>query len=198
MIRIENDFEVNMERPNLNVKLDSTTFQNYYYLKEELVLFCKQNGLQSTGSKLELTERIATFLKTGEKQSTKKIKTKRIVLTEIEDNTLIENPFICSEQHRAFFKSKIGQSFSFNVTFQKWLKNNSGKRYSDAIQAYYEIIREKKNNNTVIDKQFEYNTYIRDFFKENKGKSLKEAIRCWNYKKSKQGSNQYNKEDLIP
>ncbi|WP_330370015.1 DUF6434 domain-containing protein [Butyrivibrio sp. NC2002] len=42
----------------------------------------------------------------------------------------IEENIICSEVHRAFFKSKIGESFSFNVTFQKWLKANSGK-YKD-------------------------------------------------------------------
>ena len=49
------------ERPNLDIKLDSKTFKEYYYLKEELIDFCRKNNLQTTGGKLELIERIANF-----------------------------------------------------------------------------------------------------------------------------------------
>lgn len=55
--------------------------------------------------------------------------------------------------------------------FQKWLKNNAGQTYGDAIEAYYQILEEKKKGKTVIDKQFEYNTYIREFFAANQGRS---------------------------
>lgn len=30
------------KRPDLNIELDSKTFKEYYYLKEELVAFCKK------------------------------------------------------------------------------------------------------------------------------------------------------------
>ena len=53
------------ERPDLDKSLDSKTFRSYYYLKEELTAFCRQNGLPVSGGKLELTERIACFLDTG-------------------------------------------------------------------------------------------------------------------------------------
>lgn len=114
----------------------------------------------------------------------------------ITEDTLIEPNFVCSEKHRAFFKGRIGESFSFNVIFQKWLKNNTGKTYGDAINAYYQILENKKKNKSSIDKQFEYNTYIRDFFADNKGKTLEDAIKCWKYKKSIQGHNRYEKADL--
>lgn len=108
--------------------------------------------------------------------STKRKTTKDVgVITE---NTLIESNVVCSEKHRAFFKEKISKSFSFNVLFQKWLKSNAGKTYGNAINAYYQILEEKKNGKTTIDKQFEYNTYIRDFFEDNQGRSLDEAIIC--------------------
>jgi hypothetical protein len=54
-------------RPDLDKNLDSATFQSYYYLKEELIQFCRQKRLQTTGAKTELTERIARHLDTGEK-----------------------------------------------------------------------------------------------------------------------------------
>ena len=47
------------ERPDLDKSLDSKTFRSYYYLKEELTAFCRQNGLPVSGGKLELNERIA-------------------------------------------------------------------------------------------------------------------------------------------
>ncbi|MBR1750663.1 MAG: SAP domain-containing protein [Ruminococcus sp.] len=185
------------ERPELSREISAEVFRNYYYLKEELVKFCRKYDLQTTGSKQELTDRIAYFLETGEKKksSSKRIQTESI--GEITENTLIEANIVCSEKHRAFFKEKIGKTFSFNVAFQKWLKSNAGKAYADAIQAYYAILEEKKKSKSVIDKQFEYNTYIRDFFADNNGMSLENAIKCWKYKKSLKGHNRYEKSDLI-
>lgn len=45
--------------------------------------------------------------------------------------TIIEEKFICSEKHRAFYKEQMGNSFSFNVAFQKWLKSNAGKIFQN-------------------------------------------------------------------
>ena len=185
------------ERPELNRELDGKIFRSYYYLKEELVGFCRENNLPVSGGKIELTDRIAFFLDTGKVlETTKKRKTTKSVGL-ITENTIIEPNIVCSEKHRAFFIEKIGKSFSFNVLFQKWLKGNAGKTYADAINAYYQILEEKKKGKTTIDKQFEYNTYIRDFFEDNQGRSLEEAITCWKYKKSLQGHNRYEQSDLI-
>ena len=96
-----------------------------------------------------------------------------------------------------FSENILEAVFHSNVAFQKWLKNNTGKTYKEAITAYYQILEDKKKGKTKIDKQFEYNSYIRDFFADNKGKSLEEAIKCWKYKKQLQGHNRYEKTDLI-
>lgn len=197
------------ERPKLDKSLDGTTFRSYYYLKEELVQFCRENKIPSSGGKIELTNRIAEYLDTGIITKNKLNSNPRGSIDGIDIsasqrnkeesitiNTVIEPNIVCSEIHRAFFKEKIGKRFSFNVAFQKWLKSNAGKTYADAIEAYYVILEEKKKGKTKIDKQFEYNTYIRDFFADNKGKSLEDAICCWKYKKSKQGHNRYERDDV--
>ncbi len=184
------------ERTELNKELDAAAFRSCYYLKQELVGFCRENGLPTSGSKAELTDRIAYFLDTGNVlKPFAKRKTALNVGTLTED-TVIEPNIVCSEKHRAFFCEKIGKSFSFNVPFQKWLKANTGKTYGDAIRAYYRILEEKKQIKTDIGKQFEYNTYIRDFFADNPGKSLHDAIVCWNYKKSLPGHHRYERADL--
>jgi len=189
------------DRPILSNKLDYKIFLQYYYLKEELVAFCRENSLSTIGGKLDITSRIEHFLKTGEilNAASGKIKTININLTELSLDSFIEENFVCSEKHRSFFKGAIGPNFTFPVTFQKYLKNNAGKTYSDAIDEWYKIQEDKKKNKGLseIDSQFEYNTYIRDFFKDNQdNKTLKDAIKCWKYKKSLAGHNRYDSEDL--
>lgn len=185
------------DRPNLDKNLSSVVFRDFYYLKEELVDFLRQNGLPTNGGKVELTDRVAYFLDTGEVKQVSQNKIKSANINDINIDAIIEDSIVCSETHRKFFKANIGDSFSFNVAFQKWLKTNAGKTYRDAIEAYYQILDEKKKNRTTIDSQFEYNTYIRDFFTDNQGKSLNDAIKCWNYKKQLRGHNRYERSDLI-
>ena len=184
------------ERPVLDRNLDSKTFRDFYYLKEELVSFCKENGIPVSGGKIEIEDRIAYFLDTGKVPSVPRLKKKVATVSTIRENTIIEANYVCSEKHRAFFREHIGSGFSFNVAFQKWLKTNAGKTYKEAIAAYYQILEDKKKGKTEIDEQFEYNTYIRDFFADNKGKSLEEAIKCWKYKKQLPGHNRYERTDL--
>lgn len=184
------------ERPNLDTRLNGKIFREYYYLKEELIDFCKTNNLQTTGGKIELTNRIEEFLNTGKRTYIKNSNKKSKTINKITYDTIIEENFVCTEKHRAFYKQEIGNSFSFNVSFQKWLKTNAGKTYQDSIKAYYQILEDKKNHKTTIDKQFEYNTYIRDFFSDNKNKNLEQAIKCWKYKKSIKGHNKYERDDL--
>lgn len=198
MERIRDEKMVNKmeKRPDLNKQLDVQTFHDFYYLKEELINFCRANGLPTSGGKIEITNRIAHFLETEEVLVTKVESKVKTDIGEITEDTIIEANFVCSEKHRAFFKEKIGSTFSFNVAFQRWLKSNAGKTYAEAFGAYYQILEEKKKGKTVIDKQFEYNTYIRDFFEDNQGRSLEDAIKCWKYKKGLSGHNRYEKKDI--
>lgn len=181
--------------------MDGETFRSYYFLKEELVAFCREYGLPTSGGKIELTERITHFLDTGEIPQPKNTVRNRVTVktsnTVISRESVIEDNFVCSEKHRAFFREEIGKGFSFNVSFQKWLKSNSGRTYGEAIEAYYQILEDKKKTKSTIDRQFEYNTYIRDFFADNKGKKLDDAIKCWKYKKSQKGHNKYENSDLV-
>lgn len=73
------------ERPELNRELKSAEFLEYYYLKEELVEFCRENGLPTSGGKQDLTERIACFLDTGK---IKEVKTSRTAKQKISNPDL--------------------------------------------------------------------------------------------------------------
>ena len=194
----------------LNKELSSAEFKEYYFLKEELKEFCRNEGLKISGSKNQLEKRIIYYLDTGkslddsnsiEKDDKpirpnfqKSDKTKATISKEIRLDSILGENFKCSEDKREFFEKEIGKGFKFKVKFQKWLKANPNKTYQDAIHAYHEL--QNSNEKTEIDKQFQYNQYIRDFFKDNADKTLTDAIKCWNYKKSIKGHNKYEKSDL--
>lgn len=183
-----------MIKKELNVNLTSEEFLSYYYLKEELIEFCKKNSLDTKGNKEELNNRIIAFLDTGIKLTSEVKNKKHTQCDNLTLDSLIEENISFSEDKRAFFKEHIGPAFSFNVIFQKWLKQNAGKTYQEAILAYLELKKDKSPK--PIDRQFEYNTYIRDFFNDNNDRSLSDAIKCWKYKKSIIGTNKYEREDL--
>ncbi len=41
--------------------------QNYYWLKSDLMMFCKKHGLATQGAKSDLIERIGVYLSTGQR-----------------------------------------------------------------------------------------------------------------------------------
>ncbi|MCQ2071393.1 MAG: SAP domain-containing protein [archaeon] len=178
-------------RPSLDVSIDPETFLSTYWLKAELVGFCRDNGLPVSGSKTEITERIHRFLLTGE-----------VVAPSVRNTVRHDGPialdaeigegFVCTEERRAFFEQHIGKGFRFNVPFQKWLRSHPRSTYAESIAAYREV-----HGDGTIGPQFEYNTYIRDFFADNSGRSLEEAIVCWRYRRSLQGPHRYQREDLV-
>lgn len=184
-------------RPNLTKDISIESFKDFYWLKEELQTFCKENGISASGSKLEISNRIETFLLTGEiKSPTRKAKSNKAM--ELQDelslHTVITKTHRCSQHVRAFFKTVIPK-FHFSTFIQDYLKNNIGKTYGDVVEAWYEEEGRKKapSYKKMIAPQFEYNQFIRDFFSdvENQGKSREEAIAAWNAIKKQPGSNKY-------
>ncbi len=188
------------KRPAISKSLAPDVFMQYYYLKEELVAFCRSNNLTSSGSKWELTCRIEHYLRTGKAIVLDKSPLVRYTVSnqELKLDSIVEFPFKCTQKHRSFFQKHIGKGFRFGVAFQDYLKNDEVKTYGDAIEAWHciETERKLKKGKTQISKQFEYNTYIRDFFSANCGKSLEQAIKCWRYKKGLAGNNVYEDDDL--
>ena len=54
-----------MTRPTLTEHTSIDDFASFYWLKEELVAFCRAQGLSTLGSKQDLSARIRQFLETG-------------------------------------------------------------------------------------------------------------------------------------
>lgn len=185
-------------RPNLNQELSPTTFRTYYWLKEELVAFCREHQLSTAGSKIDLTNRIAYFLEHGVAPTIQTRPNPTQTGEKIEgDLTLdeyIRTGYRSDEVHRAFFKSVIGDEFKFTVGFMRFCKENVGKKtYADAVAWWLDEHKRKQSPDyqPEIAPQFEYNRFIHDYFESNPDGKLEEAIRLWKEVKSKPGDNVY-------
>lgn len=181
-------------------------FLNRYWLKNELIEICRENSLPRSGGKNELLERIASFIE-GRELPAPKRKSRKVPSVPGETGNIlclgpgaiIEESYSNSEVHRAFFKSEIGEHFTFNVPFCEWMKKNRGKKtYREALHKWQEIYNAKKNGKKFpIGGQFKYNRYTRDFFAANPHLSREDCIRCWNYKKGIPGEHKYEDGDLV-
>jgi len=175
-----------MKRPELKISLSPSDIKNYYWLKSELIAFCRANCINTSGGKIEITTRIEQYLVTGKcdvrlkkPSSTSNFDWKN---GELKLSTILTDNYKNTENIRAFMSLHIGTHFKFNTEFMNWAKNNAGKTLSDAIQEWNRIYVLKKNKQqiTTIAPQFEYNLYVREFMAKNKGCKFSEAVQSWN------------------
>jgi hypothetical protein len=192
-----------MDRPNLDKNISVKDFNEFYWLKQELIDFCRSIGISTNGGKIEIADRIRHYLSTGNVPKTGTNKFKSISKFNWDNEiltceTIITDNYKNGENVRSFFVREIGSHFAFNVIFMKWVKENVGKNLGDAITEWNRISDLKKDKNYVseIDPQFEYNSYMRTFLNDNPELSSKDAMKYWKLKRSHRGTNEYDRKDL--
>lgn len=192
-----------MDRPTLNKDISLHDFKDFYWLKQELVGFCKTIGISPIGGKINIASQIQEFLSTGRVSKVKTFRNKNKSTFDwanekVTLQTVITDNYKNSENVRRFFIEEIGSHFSFNVIFMKWIKDNIGKNLGDAIEEWQKIYDLKRNKNYIseIKPQFEYNRYMRAFLNDNPSLSSKDAMKYWKLKKAIRGKNEYEKTDL--
>lgn len=193
------------KRPELNGTIPLKDFTDFYWLKEELISFCKENGIGYSGGKTDIASRILHFLKTGEKPKREKSRNLKQISKFDWNNevlkleTTITDNYRNTENTRLFFTIEIGKHFKFNTLFMNWMKENVGKSLKDATVEWNRIAQLKKSGNykSEIGSQFEYNIYMRDFLRDNPDLSPDDARIYWMKKRETRGIKKYNRGDLL-
>lgn len=191
-----------MLRPELNERLSPTDFKDHYWLKQELIAFCRLKGINTSGGKLEIASRVFQYLENGivikSVASLRKRTNFNWQASPLSLSTIITDNYQNTAQVRTFFEAQIGPHFRLNVTFLAWMRNNIGKTLADAVAQWHLIIKQKKEQvqPNEIAPQFEYNRYIRDFLADNRDRSIKDAIHFWKLKRNQIGEKRYHKKDL--
>ncbi|MEN0003577.1 MAG: DUF6434 domain-containing protein [Bacteroidota bacterium] len=195
-----------MARPDFSTLTTGEDFNQWYWLKAELVDICKQMNLPYSGSKFELRDRIiyaldndgAILRKPTKKTSKSKFNWAKAELTLA---TIITDNVSFGPNFRRFMKAQIGPKFSCHGDFMDWMRANAGKTLQDAV-LQWELLEARKadpNFRRDIAAYNQYNQYTRDFLDDNPGKTLKEAKQYWDKKKqlpAAGGAVVYERSDL--
>lgn len=171
-------------RPPLSLGLSLAEFQAHYWLKTELLDFCRHVGLPRHGGKLEIAARIEQVLATGRLVSKapdrrpKRLAPPRALARELTRETVIGPGFRCSQQARAFFEAAIGPSFHFSTAFQAFLRAHPEETLQDAIDEWHRLKAAGRQQKELAP-QFQYNRHMQEFFRDNPLATREEAIAAW-------------------
>ena len=191
-----------MTRPNLSDIQTSEEFQKWYWLKAELIAFCRLADISYSGSKFEIINRIVEMFDVGVSKAKKTKKTASKFdwrFAELTLETIITDSYKNSRNVRWFFKKHCGETFHFNIALMNWMKNNVGETLAEATEEWKKLAGQsrQKDFKSEIPKGNQYNQYIRDFFADNPGKTIKEARNFWNLKRELPlGLHKYERTDL--
>jgi hypothetical protein len=169
-------------RPLLSSSLSAEEFRRWYWLKDELIDYCREYDLPRSGAKTELADRIVAHL-SGRVVTTivrKKLPNSPMP-TEFSINTRIGVGWHCSQPLRAFFVRYCGRGFRFSEALRAFIATNSGRTLGDAI-AFYEIAKDEPR--AEIDPQFEYNRHVREFRRDHPHATHSDVVASWKAKRS--------------
>jgi SAP domain-containing new25 len=168
-----------IRRPELSIGLPAKEFAAWYWLKEELVAFCRMNGVSPSGTKLELVERIKTFLE-GKPVRAKTSIMRRLgaMPPDFTLDTVIGEGWRCNPHLGAFLREATDGSFRFNAEVRKLIHHGHGKSLADVVACYRKSVLPGRKK-AAIPTQLEYNQHFQDYFQANPGATREQAIAAW-------------------
>lgn len=190
----------NEQRPDIESIRTGAEFERWYWLRSELVDFCRDHGLGTSGRKPELANRIAHFLNTGQIQrSTPASPTSTVDWrkAELTLETEITDSYSNTQNMRSFMRLNAADHFKFSNEFMDWMRSNQGKTLADAV-AFWLDLDDRKRNGGYREKplpQNQFNQFTRALSEAVPGISAKEVRRLWAIKRAKPGPHVYEPGD---
>jgi Domain of unknown function (DUF6434)/SAP domain-containing new25 len=191
-----------MTRPKIIEVKTGTELKKWYWLKAELVGFCKIMKVNYSGSKFEILDRLANTLDNIPEKTNSKLTKKRKQPSEnwakisLTIHTKITENYTNGRNSRTFFKTHCGSKFHFSIPFMAYMQSNIGKTLAYAID-FWQSLQKTKTVKSKIPEGNQYNQYLRDFFEDNPNLSIKEARHFWKLKRNLPlEKHRYEKSDL--
>ncbi len=131
------------ERPPLAPSLEPEEFRRWYWLKQELTDFAKQEGLSTAGDKPTLANRIALFLGGVDRESAAAAtKTVRHTVSQrlpepLTAETVLGPKQASGQQLRLFFVDAIGPHFSYDIHMRTFLASDTPKTLGEAVAHWH-------------------------------------------------------------
>lgn len=166
-------------RPRLSPTLSEEDFLAWYWLKAELIAFCRELGMPSGGDKATLSARVAARL--GDRapatvQPARQAAARNSAPQCLTLETVVVSGYRLSEQLRAFFVQHEGPRFRFNQALRDFFRDPAGRTLADAIALYRNAALAPGQP---IGRQFEYNRHMRAYFEAHPDASMQQARQAW-------------------
>ena len=180
-------------RPVLSHSLSAAEFRRWYWLKSELIAFCRDHGLPSSGAKTALTARIDAHLagrrmrRTSRTSRTGRATTRPAdrdhrraapMPTTFRPETRVGPGWRCTRALRGFFEAQVGKGFRFNGALRAFIAAGDGRSLATAVAVYRRSL-ETPHRPSRIAPQFEYNRFMREFHARHPGRSHADAVAAW-------------------
>ena len=154
-------------RPALTPELAAEEFRRWYYLKTELAAFAREIGVAASGSKEDLTARIALALTGGEAVATpsdRRVRAGGQLERPVSAGSVIPPGQRCSQVLREFFASEVGPSFRFDAEMRDFIAKGEGRTLGDALDHWRAT---RGRGQSTIGRQFELNRFTRQWYQDN-------------------------------
>jgi hypothetical protein len=171
-------------RPEITQISSAEEFLRWYWLKEELILFCRQRKLSTVGQKPEIAARIVAYLNGDALPASTKKSARGEMPSTFTKDTVIGTGWRYNPSLGKFFRDQCGSTFRFNAAMRTFIHNGSGKTLSQAIQCYRESVTKNAPKQEIIP-QNEYNRHSREYSEQNPKASRQEILAAWWNKRSR-------------
>lgn len=168
------------ERPNFKDIKSYQEFSKYYWYFEELILICKELGIDYLGSKVELNHNIEEYFKGNIIKKKKRNKKLKITTDELTlDTKLVECGFCFNQKFRDFFSKETNNSnFKFNtdmVATAKKVKEDNDTEFTlkDMLDIYYKKKEYAKFDNSAC----LWNKFYSDFCADPNNDKFKNKLK---------------------
>ncbi len=165
-------------RPPLTGALTGTELRRWYWTRAELAFFARSLSLSTSGSKHQLTQRIADGLDGRPVSATKVVQRRTDQLQgALTEATVIPRGQRCSQPLREWFRTEIGPEFRFDQAMRDFFARTRGSAtLADAVAHWHQTRRQEPNP---IGPQFELNRFTRRWYAEHPAGDRAHLMAAW-------------------
>ncbi|PJZ71563.1 SAP domain protein [Leptospira perolatii] len=201
------------KRPHFSKIKTREEFEIHYWYREELAQICKEEGIPAHGSKVEMENRLKSYLQSNRKYTTNKEDESKVKASQRRSK---------SRPTKITLNSKIlPEGIRFDSIFREFCRNHYGLKKFNFTMYMARAVREaEKQGNTKLtvkdllkiyenpptkitpdDRVLRWNTFVKDFHKDSKTKDLKNKLEVaaflWAKLRDRPGSKKYVSDLLI-
>ena len=154
-------------------------FIQYYWYRSELQQICKEHGIDHSGGKIELNQRIAEYYKGNIIKPVRGIQVKKQNVELTLDTKILESGFAMRSEYREFFGKQLGvKNFHFTADMAAALKKVRQSKDEEFTVRDLMNVYLGTSDYAVYDKRScQWNQFVKDFCSDPRNAKMKDKLK---------------------